>query len=146
MRAFTDTWTWGDVAEDTYENLIVEIGGQTGDTIQGLRQFLSETPMMAYLVMMAIRIVEMHRILKSTGSIYLHCDPSASHYLKIILDAIFGASNFRNEIIWQRTNAHNDGKQYGRVHDAILFYSKSNQKVWNPCLYSARSCVRETQI
>ena len=104
IRAFTDTWTWGEAAEDAYQHLLVEEGGQIGNTIQGLRQFLNETPMMAYLVMMAIRIVEMHRILKTTGSLYLHCDPSASHYLKIILDAILGASNFRNEIVWQRTS------------------------------------------
>ena len=132
IRAFTDTWTWGEAAEEAYGELIVEVGGQIGDTIQGLRQFLNQTPMMAYLVMMAIRIVEMHRILKNTGSLYLHCDPSASHYLKIILDAIFGASHFRNEIVWQRTSAHNDGNRFGRVHDIILSYSKSSQPLWNP--------------
>ena len=89
IRAFTDTWRWSEAAEDlTKIYLIVEVGGQVGDTIQGLRQFLNETPMMAYLVMMAIRIVEMHRILKPTGSLYLHCDPTASHYLKIVLDAV----------------------------------------------------------
>ena len=88
--------------------------------------------MMAYLVMMAVRIVEMHRILKTTGSLYLHCDPSASHYLKIILDAILGASHFRNEIVWQRTSSHNDGNRFGRVHDIILFYSKNPQPLWNP--------------
>ena len=131
IRAFTDTWTWGEAAEDAYQHLLVEEGGQIGNTIQGLRQFLNETPMMAYLVMMAVRIVEMHRILKTTGSIYLHCDPSASHYLKIILDAIFGASNFRNEIVWQRTSSHNDGNRFGRVHDIILFYSKNPQPLWN---------------
>ena len=132
IKAFTDTWTWGEAAEEAYGELIVEVGGQIGDTIQGLRQFLNQTPMMAYLVMMAIRIVEMNRILKPTGSFYLHCDPSASHYLKIILDAIFGASNFRNEIVWQRTSAHNDGNRFGRVHDIILSYSKSSQPLWNP--------------
>ena len=132
VRAFTDTWTWGEAAENAYDNLIVEIGGQIADTIQGLRQFLNETPMMAYLVMMAIRIAEIHRILKPTGSLYLHCDPSASHYLKIILDAIFGTGNFRNEIVWQRTSAHNDGNRFGRVHDIILFYSKNPRPLWNP--------------
>ena len=132
VRAFTDTWTWGEAAEDAYQHLLVEEGGQIANTIQGLRQFLNETPMMAYLVMMAIRIVEMHRILKSTGNLYLHCDPSASHYLKIILDAIFGANNFRNEIVWQRTSAHNDGNRFGRVHDIILFYSKNPRPLWNP--------------
>ena len=132
VRAFTDTWIWGEAAEAAYEHLLVEVGGQIGNTIQGLRQFLNETPMMAYIVMMAIRIVEMHRILKPTGSLYLHCDPSASHYLKIILDAIFGASHFRNEIVWQRTSAHNDGNRFGRVHDIILFYSKNPRPLWNP--------------
>ena len=132
IRAFTDTWTWGEAAEEAYGELIVEVGGQIGDTIQGLRQFLNQTPMMAYLVMMAIRIVEMHRILKSTGSLYLHCDSASSHYLKIVLDAVFGANNFRNEIVWQRTSAHNDGNRFGRVHDIILSYSKSSQPLWNP--------------
>ena len=132
IRAFTDTWTWGEAAEDAYQHLLVEEGGQIGNTIQGLRQFLNETPMMAYLVMMAVRIVEMHRILKPTGSLYLHCDPSASHYLKIVLDAVFGVANFRNEIVWQRTSAHNDGNRFGRVHDIILSYSKSSQPLWNP--------------
>ena len=136
IRAFTDTWTWGEAAEDAYQHLLVEEGGQIGNTIQGLRQFLNETPMMAYLVMMAIRIVEMHRILKPTGSLYLHCDPSASHYLKIILDAILGASNFRNEIVWQRTSSHNDGNRFGRVHDIILSYSKNPRPLWNP-VYTA---------
>ena len=132
IRAFTDTWTWGETAEDAYGALIVEVGGQIGDTIQGMRQFLNETPMMAYLVMMAIRIVEMQRILKPTGSLYLHCDSASSHYLKIVLDAVFGANKFRNEIVWQRTSAHNDGNRFGRVHDIILFYSKSSQPLWNP--------------
>ena len=132
IRAFTDTWTWGEAAEEAYQHLLVEEGGQIGNTIQGLRQFLNETPMMAYLVMMAVRIVEMHRILKTTGSLYLHCDPSASHYLKIVLDAVFGVANFRNEIVWQRTSSHNDGNRFGRVHDIILSYSKSSQPLWNP--------------
>ena len=132
IKAFTDTWTWGESAEEAYRDLIVEVGGQIGDTIQGLRQFLNQTPMMAYLVMMTIRIVEMYRILKPTGSLYLHCDSASSHYLKIVLDAVFGASNFRNEIVWQRTSAHNDGNRFGRVHDIILSYSKSSQPLWNP--------------
>ena len=92
--------------------------------------------MRAYLAFMGPRLAEMHRVLTPTGSIYLHCDPTASHYLKGVMDAIFGVDNFRNEIIWQRTKAHNDGKQYGRVHDTILFYSKSSKRVWNP-VYTA---------
>ena len=132
IKAFSDTWTWGPTAEEAYDHLIRETGGQTGDTIQGLQNFLNQTPMMAYLVMMAVRIVEMHRILKPTGSLYLHCDSSASHYLKIILDAIFSPTNFKNELIWKRTSAHNIGGRYGRVHDTILFYGKSPKSLWNP--------------
>ena len=127
VRAFTDTWTWGEAAEDTYNTLLVDIGGQVGDTIQGLRQFLNETPMMAYLVMMGIRIVEMHRLLKDTGSLYLHCDPSASHYLKIILDAVFGTQNFKREIIWNLETASgfkSQVKGFIRGHDVILYYTK----------------------
>ena len=133
VKAFADTWTWGDTAEDTYKELIVDIGGQIADTIQGLRQFLNETPMMAYLVMMGIRIVEMHRILKPTGSFYLHCDPSASHYLKIILDAVFEAQNFRNEIVWKRRlDTHNLATSHmGRNHDIIFYYVKSPETVYH---------------
>ncbi len=87
--------------------------------------------MMAYLVMMAARLLELHRVLKSTGSLYLHCDPTASHYLKIILDALFGGENYRNEIVWKRTFAHNDPARCGRVHDIIFFYSKSKSYTWN---------------
>ena len=133
VRAFTDTWTWGEAAEDTYRELIVETGGQIGNVIQGLRLFLNETPMMAYLVMMAIRIVEMHRILKTTGSFYLHCDPTASHYLKIILDAIFEPQNYRNEIVWKRRlDTHNLSTSHmGRNHDVIFYYAKSPETVYN---------------
>ena len=133
VRAFTDTWTWGEAAEDAYRHLLGEEGGQIGDTIRGVRQFLNETPMMAYLVMMAVRFVEMHRILKSTGILYLHCDPSASHYLKILLDAVFGPQNFRNEVVWKRRlDTHNLSKKHmGRNHDIIFFYAKSSEAVYN---------------
>ena len=131
VRAFTDTWTWGEAAEDAYQHLLVEEGGQIGDTLQGLRQFLNETPMMAYLVMIAIRIVEMHRILKPTGSLYLHCDPTASHYLKIILDAIFGTRNFRNEIVWCYRGGGVPKKDFSRKHDIIFRYSKTNDVTFN---------------
>ncbi len=127
VRAFTDTWTWGDAAEAAYSELIVDVGGQVADTIQGLRQFLNETPMMAYLVMMGIRIVEMHRILKPTGSLYLHCDPTASHYLKIILDAVFDTRNFRNEIVWSYHRWTGATKHFQRMHDILLFYVKDRK-------------------
>ncbi len=77
--------------------------------------FLGHSPMTAYLVMMAIRLVELHRVLKPTGSIYLHCDPTAGHYLKMTMDGVFGAKNFQNEIVWKRTSAHNDPQRYGRI-------------------------------
>ena len=131
VRAFTDTWNWGEAAEDAYRHLLVEEGGQIGDTIQGLRQFLNETPMMAYLVMMAIRVVEMHRILTSTGSLYLHCDPSASHYLKIVLDAVFGPQNFRNEIVWCYRGAGYPKRDFGRRHDIIFRYSQGSEYIFN---------------
>ena len=89
---------------------------------------------MAYLAMMAVRLIELHRVLKPTGSLYLHCDPTASHYLKLLLDGVFGAGGYVNEIIWKRYGAHNDvgqgSKHYGRVHDTIFFYSKSSDRRW----------------
>jgi site-specific DNA-methyltransferase (adenine-specific) len=97
-----------------------------------LRSGIGENQMMAYLVEMAVRLVELHRVLKPTGSLYLHCDPTASHYLKVLLDAIFGAENFRNEIIWKRFNFHADAKRFGRVTDRILFYSESPDFLFNP--------------
>ena len=132
VKAFTDTWTWGEVAEDAYDYLLLVEGGQIGDTIQGLRQFLNETPMMAYLVMMATRFVEMHRILKSSGSLYLHCDSSSSHYLKIVLDAVFGNSRFQNEIVWNYHRfSRNSKKRFPRMNDIIFFYSKGNKNTFN---------------
>jgi hypothetical protein len=104
--------------------------------IGALHDFIGSNQMMAYLVMMAARLVELHRVLKPTGSLYLHCDPTASHYLKIVLDTIFGADRFRTEIVWKRSTAHSDTKQgrqqHGRIHDCLLFYSKSSSWVWNP--------------
>lgn len=100
IRAFDDTWHWGKKAESTYDELITCSNSEIARMISALREFIHENQMMAYLVMMAARLVELHRVLKPTGSLYLHCDPTASHYLKIVLDTIFGLSNFRNEIIW----------------------------------------------
>ena len=92
--------------------------------------------MQSYLTMMAVRLMEMHRVLKPTGSIYLHCDPTASHYLKLLMDSVFEAEQFRSEITWKRTSAHSDTRQgrrqHGRVHDVLLFYTKSDQWTWNP--------------
>jgi len=106
------------------------------ELMRGFHNTLGENDVMAYLVMMAPRLYHLWRVLKPTGSLYLHCDPTASHYLKLILDAIFGAKNYRNEIIWKRTSAHNDTaqglKRYGRNHDVIYFYTKTGETTWNP--------------
>jgi site-specific DNA-methyltransferase (adenine-specific) len=111
------------------------MNGESSDAaemLRSMRAFLKENDMMAYLAMMAVRLIELRRILKSNGSIYLHCDPTASHYLKILMDGIYGAANFRNEIIWKRTSGRKGVLQFGRVHDVIFFYSKSQQNTWNP--------------
>ena len=96
-----------------------------------MRGFLGQNDMMAYLTMMAQRMGELYRVLKPTGSIYLHCDSTASHYLKLLMDAVFDQRNFRNEIIWRRTTSHSDAKGLGRVHDSILLYNKSAEFTWN---------------
>ncbi len=128
IRAFDDTWHWGPTAEATYEALIQEAPDKEATAIEALLNLIERNQMMAYLVMMTARLVELHRVLKPTGSLYLHCDPTASHYLKIVLDAIFGNENLRTEIIWKRTTAHNDSrqgaKQPGRIHDVVFFYER----------------------
>ena len=132
IAAFEDTWHWNTAAEATYYELVANAPAHVAEMIGALRGFIGQNQMMAYLVMMAARLVELHRVLKPTGSLYLHCDPTASHYLKIILDTIFGPQNFRNEIIWQRTNVHSDSKTWSHVSDAIFFYTRSNSFTWNP--------------
>ena len=128
IHAFEDTWHWGETTEGAYHDLVTTAPPLLVETIKSFRGFLTETNMMAYLVMMAERLVELHRVLKPTGSFYLHCDPTASHYLKIILDQIFGVKTFRNEIIWKRTHAHGNANfQFGAIHDTLFFYSKSNR-------------------
>jgi site-specific DNA-methyltransferase (adenine-specific) len=126
ITAFEDTWHWGLESEETYREIVNTGTNKTIELIQALRGFLGQNDMMAYLVMMTIRLMEMHRILKSTGSIYLHCDPTASHYLKLVMDAIFEGKNFRNEIIWHYKKWPSGYRQFQRNHDVILFYSKTN--------------------
>jgi adenine specific DNA methylase Mod len=130
VQAFRDMWSWGDEAEWAFKEVMRQ-GASTARFIDALRSALKESDMMAYLVMMAVRLHELHRKLKSTGSIYLHCDPTASHYLKIVMDGIFGADNFLNEVIWKRTSAHSSAKRYGPVHDVILFYGNGKGHAWN---------------
>ena len=130
IRAFTDYWHWDQSAEATYNEIIESCPAKVSKATEALRALVGSNPMMAYLVMMTLRLVEMRRVLKRTGSLYLHCDPTASHYLKVILDTIFGPKNFRNEVVWQRTGAHSDAKRWGRVTDSILFFTKSDDWKW----------------
>ena len=134
ITAFEDTWQWGIESEASLKDIALSsIAPQpTKEFMSVLPNFVGQkTPMRAYLTMMAVRLIELKRVLKDTGSIYLHCDPTASHYLKLLLDTIFGAQNFRNEIVWKRTHAHSGGQHYGVVHDIIFYYSKSNSYLWN---------------
>lgn len=131
IEAFEDSWHWGPEAQQTWQYLVTEGSNEVSQAVTALRQLLGDNQVMAYLVMMTARLVELHRVLKDTGSIYLHCDPTASHYLKIVMDAIFGPTRFKNEVVWQRTSSHNDPSRYGRVHDILLYYSKGERPTWN---------------
>jgi site-specific DNA-methyltransferase (adenine-specific) len=131
-QAFRDTWSWGEESEWSMREIMAQ-GGGVARIIDALHAALGDSDMMAYLAMMAVRLDALHRKLKPNGSLYLHCDPTASHYLKIVLDRIFGPDHFLNEIVWKRTSAHSSAKRYGPVHDVILFYAKSDASfVWNP--------------
>ena len=138
IRAFTDTWEWTQEAVRTYEQEIITnaaVPANVKEMISSFRQFVGGNAMMAYLVMMTPRLVELRRVLKPTGSIYLHCDPTAGHYLKVLMDTVFGKEHFRTEVVWKRTSAHSDARQgrrqHGRVHDLILFYSMSDSWTWS---------------
>ena len=130
IKAFTDTWEWTQETEGAYEDDIIRnpsVPSPVKDMITAFRQFIGRNAMMAYLVMMAPRLVELRRVLKPAGSLYLHCDPTASHYLKILMDAAFGANNYQSEITWKRTSSHNDAaRNYGALGDVILFYTKGD--------------------
>ncbi len=134
IKAFEDTWRWDDAAARAYEE-VVESGSSVADTLRAFRMCVGQSDMLAYLSMMAPRLVELRRVLKPTGSLYLHCDPTSSHYLKLLLDAVFGPENFRGEVVWKRSSAHSDtkqgSKQPGRIHDVLLFYTKSSEWTWN---------------
>ena len=130
-RAFDDTWHWDAAAEDRLEQYLNAAGRRAHSAIVGLNMMLGKSGMLAYLTYMAERLEEMYRLLKPTGSIYLHCDPTASHGLKILMDVIFGGRNFKNEIIWKRTGSHGGAKRWGPVHDVILFYTRSDNYMWN---------------
>jgi site-specific DNA-methyltransferase (adenine-specific) len=130
IEAFDDTWHWNDSAEEAFGDVVRSGNAAAATMLRAMRSFLGDNDMMAYLAMMAVRLIELHRVLKPTGSLYLHCDPTASHYLKILLDAVFGAGNFKSELIWKRTAAHSASKRWADVHDVVLFYAKTNSFIW----------------
>lgn len=142
ITAFEDTWKWTQEAESTYHETVTSAPERVVKIMEALRGFLGMSDMMAYLTMMTPRLLELHRVLKETGSIYLHCDSTASHYLKLVMDAIFEPCHFINEVIWKRTTAHSDraqgSKHFGRLHDALLIYAKSPDYLWNQ-LYQKHS-------
>lgn len=132
ITAFEDTWHWGEQAEREFHEIMRQANTNAAQLLNALRAFLGENDMMAYLVMMANRLLELHRVLKPTGSLYLHCDPTASHYLKLVMDGIFSAENFRNEVVWQRTStkAHVYSR-YPSTQDVLLFYTKTENAAWH---------------
>ncbi|MCY4105904.1 MAG: DNA methyltransferase [Chloroflexi bacterium] len=132
ITAFEDSWHWGRSTEELYSELLREAPERVARVLAALVESLGRTNQIcAYLVMMTARLIELHRVLKASGSLYLHCDDSASHYLKLILDSIFGPENYRNHLNWKRSIAHNDPRRFGRIQDHILFYSRTGQPYWN---------------
>lgn len=136
IKAFEDTWRWDEAAASAYMDA-VEMGGRVSDVMRAFRTFLGDNDMLAYLAMMAPRLVELRRVLKETGCLYLHCDPTASHYLKLLLDAVFGPEHFQNEIVWRRTNARSTTGRWPRVHDVLLYYARSDNSVFHPLRVTA---------
>lgn len=140
-QAFIDTWTWNEWAIAGYGEIITNFEGrytrQTIELLKGLKAVLSESPLLAYLVSLTQRVNEIQRVLKPTGSFYLHCDPTASHYLKLVLDGVFcpRGGDYRNEITWKRTSAHNDSKRFGNIHDIIFYYAKDSKQVFFKPIY-----------
>ena len=133
IEAFEDTWHWNASAEHAFDEVMRSGNTDAFTLLRAMRDFLGDNDMMAYLAMMAVRLIELHRVLKPTGSLYLHCDPTASHYLKLLLDGVFGARRYINEIIWLRANAHNFKTRYWpRQHDTILFYAKGAELHLDP--------------
>lgn len=133
ITAFEDTWHWGNDAAQVYHEMVQNAPAHVTTMLGALREFIGENQMMAYLVMMTARLIELHRVLKPTGSIYLHCDPTASHYLKVVMDTIFGIENFLSEITWKRTTSHNDARRnYSNLNDILLFYAKTGDYLFNP--------------
>ncbi|USU06532.1 restriction endonuclease [Sphingomonadaceae bacterium OTU29LAMAA1] len=132
IEAFEDTWAWNDTAEDAFDQVLKSGNLRASELLRAMRSFLGENDMMAYLAMMAIRLIELHRKLKPTGSLFLHCDPTASHYLKLLLDSVFGAQRYRNEIVWCYTGPGSPGmRQFMRKHDVIFWFNKGDNWTFN---------------
>jgi DNA modification methylase len=133
IHAFDDTWSWSIEAETTYQTFTAApaTSSELVTFLRAMFQVLGKSDMMAYLVMMAPRLVEMKRVLKQSGSIYLHCDPTSSHYLKLLMDSVFGVGHFQNEIIWQYSVGGRGKKHFARKHDVIFFYSKTDEFIFN---------------
>ena len=131
IHAFDDTWHWGMESEYAYQEVVTRGPKKLADLLQAMRTVLGQNDMMAYLTMMAERMIELHRVLKPTGSIYLHCDPTASHYLKLLMDAVFGYRQFRNEIVWWYRKWSRGTYHFLRNHDVLLFYAKSQANAFN---------------
>ena len=125
VQAFEDSWHWNEDSKHTFDYLVTKSTSDISNLMQALEKMIGHNDMLAYLTMMTVRLVELHRVLKKTGSFYLHCDPTAIHYLKIVMDSIFGKNNFRNEIVWCYSRPSAPGqRQLSRVHDIIFWYSK----------------------
>jgi site-specific DNA-methyltransferase (adenine-specific) len=131
-HAFEDSWHWTNEAQHEFEELVKNAPEEITNLIISLEKAVGHNDVLAYLVMMTTRLLELYRVLKTTGSLYLHCDPTASHYLKIVLDAIFGKDNFRNEIIWHYRTGGVSKRWFGKKHDVIFFYTKSDKYFFNP--------------
>ena len=131
LKAFKDTWSWEEDAASAAMDEVRVRDPAMFRILHSLQASLGESDLMAYLVMMAVRLLELRRVMKPTASLYLHCDPTASHYLKVVLDAVFGPEAFKSEIVWKRTSAHSSAKRWGPVHDTILFYTRSRNYTWN---------------
>lgn len=134
VKAFEDSWHWNRESKETFDYLVTRTNADIANLMQALEKIIGHNDMMAYLTMMAVRLKELYRVLKDTGSLYLHCDPTASHYLKIVLDVIFGKNNFRDEIIWKRSGGfkRSSANKFPTKHDVILFYSKTENYSFNP--------------
>jgi len=131
IKAFKDIWHWDRLAEDTFQDIVLNGPSKVGKLVEAVCDGIGRNDVTAYLVMMTIRLIELRRVLKDTGSLYLHCDPTASHYLKLVLDQVFGIKNFLNEIVWAYGAGGSSRRHFPRKHDILLSYAKSESSVFN---------------